>query len=961
MDPDDDHAFRPESSVSFGPFHLFVAGRRLEKDGRPVAVGVRALDLLIALLERPGEVLTRQELIARVWAGLSIAESNLHAQIATLRRLLGEGRGGARYIETVVGRGYCFVAPVVPSVRQVPSARQVPAPQSVVTDLTQGATLPALLTRVVGRDETIRFVSNQLMTWRFVSVVGPGGMGKTTVAVSVAHALLNRFGGAVFFVDLAALTDPQLVPSAVASVLGFMLQSPDPVRSLLAFIGDRRLLLVLDNCEHVIGSAASLAESVVNAAPQVHILATSREALRVQGEHVHRLHALACPPQDAGLTAAEALKYPAAELFMERATASGYGSALGDIDAPVVSRICNQLDGIVLAIELAASRAGIHGIRGIAELLESSFAWRWNGRRTAVPRHRTLDAMLDWSFNLLSQREQLVLCRFSVFIGDFTLEAAGEIASDGAGDEPYILDSVSGLIAKSLIFARDIKGLSFCRLLDMTRGYAAARLVERGEADRIARRHATFYCKFLQRDDIARSTFGEHDLSSYAPHVGNVRAALEWALANRGDVLLGVEIAAGAAPLFLCLSLLDECRRWCELALAAFDDSARGTRLEMILQEALGLSSMYTRGSSTELRDTLERALAIAEALDDRARQLHILSGIAMLLLRLGDVRGALATARKSHAVAQDTGSRAGLVVSQWIVGACHHFLGDQAAAQQSCEDGLAHATEYGIVNANFFGFYHRAGGLVALARALWLRGFADQALRIARRVIDEEAARDHPVSVGFSLAYGLSVFLWAGDFATTDAFIERLIAHAGRYSMLPYRALGIAQRGELALGRDQPEAGVELLQTALEALRGVRHQPLLSFFTGLLADGLRRSGRPAQALDAIDSAMALARDSAVDFGLAELLRVKARVIGDLAGQHSPQAMDCLAEAIAVAQRQSALAWELRATIDLAGLLAERGERDRARRELAAVYRRFNEGFDTRDLLRARRLIEELA
>ena len=317
--------------------------------------------------------------------------------------------------------------------------------------------LPPKLTRMIGRDDTIRTLSAQLMMWRFVSIVGAGGIGKTTVAISVAHALLDGFDGAVFFVDLAALIDATLVPTAVASALGFMLQTEDPLRSLAAFIGDKKILLVLDNCEHVIDIAAVLAERVVSEAPQAHVLTTSREALRVEGEHVHVLYALDCPPEDGGLTATAVLPYPAVQLFMERAAASGHGTVLSDIDAPVVATICRRLDGIALAIELAASRASSLGIRGIAELLDNRFSLVWHGRRTALPRHQTLNAMLDWSYNLLSPHEKAVLGRLSVFVGDFTLEAARSVASDvetdGARptDEARAAEAIASLLDKSLI------------------------------------------------------------------------------------------------------------------------------------------------------------------------------------------------------------------------------------------------------------------------------------------------------------------------------------------------------------------------------------------------------------------------------------------------------------------------------------------------------------------------------
>jgi predicted ATPase/DNA-binding winged helix-turn-helix (wHTH) protein len=624
------------------PGHPASEQGTLKKGDEPIPLGGRALDILIALVERAGEVVTHREQISTVWPDVTVEDSNLRFQMAALRRALGDGRDGARYLSNVAGRGYCFVAPIARST----AARTVSVTGIATTERVQK--LPPRLTRMVGRDDTVRSLAEQLQVWRFVSIVGPGGVGKTTVAISVAHTLVDGFHDAVFFIDLAALTDPQLVPTAVASSLGLMLQTQDPLVGLLAFIGDKKILLVLDSCDHVIGVAAALAERVVSAAPQAHILATSREALRVEGEHVHLLYSLDCPPEDAGLTAVEALRYPAAQLFMERAAASGYGAALSDSDAPILARICRRLDGIALAIGLAASRVGSHGVRGTAELLDNRFSLFWHGRRTALARHETLNAMLDWSYSLISEREKVVLCRLSVFVGDFTFAAAGSVASESEVDDADVIDAVVSLVAKSLISTTVINESTYYRMLDTTRAYAATKLAERGEADRIARRHAIFYSRFLEHDEIIQSLFGEHDLSGYAPHIGSVRAALGWALSDHGDVVVGIELATWAAPLFIGLSLLEECRGWCERALAALDDASRGGKQEMILQEALALSTVFARGPSDQVRAAIERGLALAEAFQDRARQLALLAGLSIFFTRIGDIRGALAVAERT-------------------------------------------------------------------------------------------------------------------------------------------------------------------------------------------------------------------------------------------------------------------------------------------------------------------------
>jgi predicted ATPase/DNA-binding winged helix-turn-helix (wHTH) protein len=950
----DSDNLRANNVASFGPFRLFAAERLLEKADQPLQLGGRALDILITLVERAGEVVTRKELISRVWPDVIVEEANLRVHVAGLRKALGDGHNGARYVANVPGRGYCFVAPVTRSAlpRSLPQARPVATHRL--------RKLPARLTRMVGRDDTVRALSALLMTRRFVSIVGPGGMGKTTVAVSIAHALIDDFEDAVFFVDLGALTDPSLVPTAVASALGFMVQAQDPFLSLLAFLGERRVLLLLDNCEHVIDAAAALAEPVVREAPQAHILATSREALRVEGEHVHLLYPLDGPLDDVGLTAAEALRFPAVQLFMERAAASGNRSELSDADAPIVARICRRLDGIALAIELAAGRVSTHGIRGTAELLDNRFKLLWQGRRTALPRHQTLNAMLDWSYNLLGARDKLVLCRLSVFVGVFTLKAALSVARTEANGAE-VADAVASLVAKSLISTTAVGESTYYRLLDTTRDYAAGKLAERGEADNIARHHAIYYSNYLAHDEIIQSTFGEHDLSGYAPHIGNVRAALEWAFSDHGDITVGVELATWAAPLFVGLSLLDECRSWCEQALAGLDDTGRGTRREMILEEALALSSMFTKGNGDEVRAAIERGLALAETFEDRDHQLQLLAGLNIFLTRIGDFRGALTVAEQGAAVARAAQNTAGPVMTDWMLGVSHHLVGNQAAAQRHCEGGMANAVELGQLNTNFFGYDHRIRALVALARALWLRGFSEQALRTAQQAIDEAARRDHPVSVCISLIYAAPVFLWRGDLGQAADFIERLIAYAGRYSLAPYRAVGMALRGELAVTRDQAGAGLILLRNALETLHTERHNILATVFASALAEGLRKTGQFDEALITINAAVARAASCGATFDMAELLRIKGQILAAMPRPDRTSAADCLMQSLAVAREQSALAWELRSATALARLLSANGQRDQARDTLAPVYDRFTEGFETADLRIARRLIHDLA
>jgi tetratricopeptide (TPR) repeat protein len=325
---------------------------------------------------------------------------------------------------------------------------------------------------------------------------------------------------------------------------------------------------------------------------------------------------------------------------------------------------------------------------------------------------------------------------------------------------------------------------------------------------------------------------------------------------------------------------------------------------------------------------------------------------------RFGDVRGALAVAEQGGVIAQAAKHPAGTVWAECWVGNARHFLGNQAAAQLHLERGTALAVELGAFNANFFVFDFHSIARIFLARTLWLRGFSDQALRFVRRAIDGAASRDHPVPICISLVYASTFLLWTGDLPGASDLIERLIAHAGRHSLAPYRALAIALKGEVAIARDEPEAGLDLLRGALETLRAQQYSLQITGFIGASAEGLRKIGRFEEALFTIDGAIARAKNSGVELDLSELLRIKSQILA--AGHDRESAMNCLTEALAVAREQSALAWELRSTMALARMLSEDGHRDQAGHTLALVYDRFTEGFETADLKRARALLEDL-
>lgn len=870
----------------FGPFKLFTAKRELKHGDTPIAIGSRAIDLLIALVARAGQVVSHRDLMAQVWPGVTVEEANLRVHIAALRRALGDTGTNSRYISNVTGRGYTFVAPVERFYTE-----RAPSQADAVPAAVHSNALPARVVQPVGRDETVRTLLAQLTMWRFISIVGPGGVGKTTVALTVAQASVQGFSGAVFFVDFSSVTDPRLVPGAVASSLGCTLHSHDPFPSLLGWLKDKRALLVLDNCESVVRAAAELAQRVIGAAPQVHILVTSREALRAEGEHVHILSSLDCPPEKPDLTAEEALRYPATQLFMDRAAAAGHRAKLADADAAVVARICRRLDGIALAIELAASRVGTHGIRGTGGLLDNRFGLAWKGRQ-------------------------------------------------------------------SLLSAMSTGGATYYRLLDITRSYASTKLEERGETDIVCRKHAMSFCRLLEHDATLQSE-GEHDLSAYKALVGNIRAALGWALSDRGEPAIGVKLAVSAVPLLIGLSLLSECGECCARALALLPEEDRGSRAEMVLQEALSYSSMFTKGNSDEVRAALDRGLALAEKFKDANRQLHFLSGLNAFLYRTGDFRSALAVAGRAKVVAELANESAGMVTAEWMLGIAHHCVGDQAEAERHCHAGMIRAVELAVFNPRFFRYDHRIRALVGLAGALWLRGYPRRALRTAQEAIDEAAVRNRPVSVCMSL-YTAQAFFRAGELERARELAERLIEYAAQFALDPFRAVGIGLKAEFEIASGDVHAGVGRLREAIRLLQSEQHNVLYTIFCGALSEGLQNIGEYDEALIVANRAIDEAITSGAALELAELLRLKANVLATGTPANRAAALDVLDQSLRVAREQSALAYELRSATTLARLLSKEGQRLRAKQVLSPIYGRFTEGFDTPDLVSANVVLKGL-
>jgi len=944
-----------QAGIQFGPFRLHARKRLLERDGEPIGLGSRAMDVLIVLVEHAGEVVSKQELTKRVWPNITVDESSLRVQLATLRKALGHGRDGARYVTNVSGRGYSFVAPVA-AVHPTPQAPVAPSPEPPTS-------LPRPLGRMIGRDTAVREVSARLAAHRFVTLHGPGGIGKTTVAVAVAHAELSAFANEVAFVDLGAIADPALVESAVATLLGVAVRSGDPLPSLLNFLRPRRMLLVLDSCEHVIDAAARLAESIFREAPEVSLLATSRELLRVEGEHVCPVAALETPPQHATFGASELLAFPATHLFVERAAASGHEIEANDANAAIVADICRKLDGNALAIELAAGRVATHGLPALAELLGSRMRLLWQGRRTAPQRHQTLNATLDWSYNLISGTERAVLRRLSILVGGFTLQAAEAVAAFPVGDQSIdasdMVEALEQLVAKSLVQANTGETPSRYRLLDTMRAYARTKLADGGEEMAVARRHATFFRTFLEQTnlDLTRGrTTGDGQLDR-ASLLGNVLAALVWCFSEGGDRALGVELVAAAAPFFIAISLLDRCRRWTERALEMLDAAQLGTRVEMELQAALGHSLMMTSGNSERAGTALERAREIANALGDRLDEFRVLHRLNAYYVRTGEVTRCTEGALRMEALAAEIGEPISQASAHVCLGASHHLGSDQERARFHLEASLALAGNAWPTDPRHFAFQWPPH--VALCRVLWLQGYPDQAINLAGNVVGGPPPDLDPVTTCFALIWAAGLYGWVGDWAMVEEQAERLITHPATHFLVPYRNVGLGLKAEMLIRRGRLDEGIGQLRRSITRLVADRYRIYTFGFHATLAYGLAAAGDAKEAVREIDESIDTAEGLGARFIVPELLRTKGELC---AGQNDEQQAQSLFErAFAMAGKQAALSWQLRIAMSMLRLASNSGSAATARKLLADTYGRFTEGFATADLKAAKQLLENTA
>ncbi|MGD0526133.1 MAG: winged helix-turn-helix domain-containing protein, partial [Polyangiaceae bacterium] len=908
---------------AFEPFRLVVEERALLEGDKLVRLGGRAFDILVELVQNAGSLVTTERLMARGWPDTVVADANLRVNVASLRKALGDGRNGRRFISTSIGTGYTFVSPVERAQRE--ERRRVPTPEA------HRSALP-VRSGMVGRDRLEQGIAEAVSRRRLVTLVGPGGIGKTCLALAVANRIAPSHDDGAIFVDLATVAHEDHVFSAFTTALGNRAVSSSS--ELSALLSDRDLLLVLDNCEHVIDAVAQTVSELLKGTPTLHILATSREALRADDEWVYRVPSLDVPTRDVR-GATEALTFSSVELFVTRAIAGGEPYVLSDADAPLVCAICRRLDGIPLAIELAAARVNVLGIAGLNTALQAHLGVTLAGPRSAPPRQQTLRATFEWSYKTLSPSEQRTLRALSVFRGPFTFDGAVAVAGANEADNSIVYEDVARLVEKSLATTDAGDDDVRFRLLELTREYAADQLRLSGQAEAVARRHAAYHRDVCQRAEAQLSARPAAEwIAAHRSRIDDVRAALTWAFGPNGDASIGVATAVASSALWFEVCSLEEYREYVEKALAfvGSDASAKAAESAVKLRLALGIMILHTIGPVPAMTEAIGGGLRVAEGLSPA---LHMQAIGAMWVdgIARADYHAVQAMAERFAALAVPSGDPAALVVADRLIALARHFHGRLAEGVRYAERVLAAPTPR-LVYSTPLQVDGRVTMRTLLARTLWLQGYPEKAAKEARGCVELATSLGHVGALCYALALGACpVGFWSGQVADSERYVALLIDSASRASFGFWSAWG----------------------------RAYERAMKLPFGHGLRAADLGMGAKQCDHLvtiraDLLDEATEIrAKSGDIGWCAAEVGRARAARASSTGDLHGAERL--LREARELARDQGALGWELRIAIDLARSTRDPAGRAETLQSLADVASKFTEGENTMDLRAANELL----
>jgi predicted ATPase/DNA-binding winged helix-turn-helix (wHTH) protein len=909
-----------EKILSFGTFRFVPSRQQLFEGDQPVRIGSRALGLLQVLVENPGQIVTKKKLIEAVWSGVWVDEANLRANIGALRKVLGDSRG---YIQNVPGRGYRFVEPVYcgeKSFTLAPSGRSL-APQFG----------PRVSRRLIGRSEAVENLSSELAAHRVVSVVGSGGIGKTSLAVAAAELWQRANDDAAIFIDLTTAKDADQL--WIATATAFEVESNPSARAqVLRAVRSRDCLVVLDNCEHIVGAVAELAEALLRSGEGIQILATSREPLRVLGEWVHRLSPLDYPETDANITAREALAFSAVELLVQRIAETVGGFALTDREAPFATEICRRLDGVPLALELAAAQAAVFSMRQLAEGLRDRFKLLSRGYRNAVPRHQSLHAMLEWSYQLLSEAERMVLRRLSVFPAWFDMPDATQVGARLGISASAVSEAVANLVAKSIATTDVTDENARYRLSETVRTYSRGKLAQAGEYDSAFEALAAYvteqYTKASTRQDDARLSW----LACVVRNLDNARACLDWALADERDLTAGVELISKALPFWMLGSRLIEHRQYLEPALQhVLKLQPRRMRDELALEVGIALAQYFDGGPTKDVMARLKRALVLARKLPSKPQELSILWMLYGVSGNWGNYRAEMDFAQLFGEACTDASGRQNRTRRHRMLARALHDNGEQRNALKEIDRALTPPLRV-AKQLDAYSIDDVTAAMAIRSRILWIIGRADDAMVVAEECLARGLAVDHAQSLCWSITFNLCpVAIWFGDTENANRFTAIAMAHSEK-TFEHWNEWAKMYRTAL----DNPD------DTAISAqLLGCMMPAQKDIFATLWPSFAGEDIKP----------RAVRHTS---WCSAELIRLAAARVDDAVG------LRLLQQAEVLAKEQNALAWRLRIAISLAQRYLARDEKTKARSVLTPVYETFKQGFSSKDLRNAAQILSSI-
>lgn len=911
-----------EKILSFGTFRLVPSRQQLFDGDQPLRIGSRALGLLQVLLENAGEVVTKDKLIEAVWHGIWVDEANLRTNMGFLRKILGDGRDGRRYIQNVPGRGYRFVEPVYRGEKSF-------APTLPDTGITpQRASRESM--RLIGRSEAVENLSSQLAAHRMVSVVGSGGIGKTSLAAVVAELWQRANGDTAIFIDLATAKDADQLWIAAATAFEAE-TNPSARAQVLRAVRSRNCLVILDNCEHIVDPAAELAEALLRSAEGVQILATSHEPLRVRGEWVYRLAPLDYPEADASITAREALAFSAVELLVERIAETVGGFTLTDREATYAVEICRRLDGVPLALELAAAQAEVFSLRQLAEGLRDRFKFLSRGLRTALPRHQSLHAMLEWSCQLLSEPERMVLRRLSVFPAWFGMSDATQVGARLGMSVSAVREALANLVTKSIATADLTDQDARYRLPETVRAYSREQLVAAGEFDSAFRALARYvteqYADTSTGQDDARMNW----LACGVRNLGNARACLDWALIDGRDPTVGVELISKALPFWKLGSRLIEHQKYLEPALRhILKVRPRRMRDELALEVAIAHAYFVEFGPTSDVIARLRHALTLARRLRSKPQELTILWLLYGVSDNWGNYRAAMDFARQIGEVGTDAPKHLTRIRLHRILARALHTNGDQRNALKEIDRALT--PPFSDQQLDAYSIDDVTAALAIRSRILWITGRAEDAMAVAEECVARGLAVYHPQSLCWAITSNLCpVAIWSGDTENANRFSAIALAHSEK-TFEHWHEWALMYRTAL----DHPHDTMVSAQ-----LFGRMNPAQKDIFATLWPSFAGEEIKPRAVRYA-------------SWCSAELMRLAAARVDVAVGLRLLQQADTLAK------EQGALAWRLRIATSLAERYLARNERTKARTVLAPVYETFKQGFNSKDLRSAAQILSSI-